>query len=167
MPEYPGDTDDPRYDGWSHLGDRYRCPLTDAELNCHHRASRLLAEQRETELRQMVHEGHRCAFVRLMGLLVEAGWVGSLREVALGGDERAGVTLAEYWVRRGDEAALRRETAVLPRTGLWLAGLLRDRGREREAVEVLTALATDAGADERHRQEAWGLLQRRTKRDES
>src|SRR5437773_11990746 len=124
MAEYRGDAEDPRYDGWSYLGDRYRCPLADAELSCHHRANRLLAERRDSELRQMVDEGHRCAFVRLMELLVDAERVEDLREIALGGDERAGVTLAEYWVQLGDEAALRREMVVLPRTGLWLAGLL-------------------------------------------
>jgi len=167
VPEYRGDADDPRYDGWSYLGDRYRCPLADAELSCHHRAGRLLAEQRDSELRQMAAEGHRCAFVRLMELLVEAERVEDLREIALSGDERAAVTLAEYWVRRDDEAALRWETAVLPRTGLWLAGLLKDRDRKREAVEVLTALAADVGADERHRQEARGMLQRWTRREVS
>jgi hypothetical protein len=50
-----------------------------------------------------------------------------------------GPTLAEYWVRRGDEAALRREMRTVPRTGLWLAQLLADCGRRDEAVEVLTA----------------------------
>lgn len=167
MTEYRGHADDPRYDGWSYLGDKYRCPLADGQLSCHHRARRLLVERRETDLRHMVDEDHRCAFVRLMELLVEAGRVGDLREIALGGDERAGVTLAEYGARRGDEAEPCRETAVLPRVGLWLAGLLRDRDREREAVEELTALATDIDVDERHRQEAQGVLRRWTRRDES
>lgn len=99
MTEYRGHADDPRYDGWSYLGDKYRCPLADGELSCHHRKRRLLVERRETDLRHMVDEGHRCAFVRLMELLVEAGRVGDLREIALGGDERAGVTLAEYGAR--------------------------------------------------------------------
>src|SRR5438093_1017049 len=124
--------------GWC---DDVRVTVFGAELSCHHRANRLLAEQRDSELRQMVDEGHRCAFVRLMELLVDAERVEDLREIALGGDERAGVTLAEYWVQLGDEAALRREMVVLPRTGLWLAGLLKDLGRHSEAVEVLTALA--------------------------
>jgi hypothetical protein len=52
--------------------------------------------------------------------------------MALARDERAGVTLAEYWTRRGDEAALRREMEVLLRTGLWLAGWLAEQGRRDE-----------------------------------
>jgi hypothetical protein len=44
----------------------------------------------------MAAEGHRCAFVRLMEFLVEAERVGDLRKIALGGDEHAGATLAEY-----------------------------------------------------------------------
>jgi hypothetical protein len=35
--EYRGDVDNPSYDGWSYLGDRYRCPLADDELSRHHR----------------------------------------------------------------------------------------------------------------------------------
>jgi hypothetical protein len=70
-------------------------------------------------------------------------------------------------VRRGDEAALRRETAVLRGTAWWLAGLLKDRERQHEAVQVLTALADNLGVDERHRQEARGMLQRRTRQDAS
>jgi hypothetical protein len=156
--EYRGDVDDPSYDGWSYLGDRYRCPLADDRLTCHHRANRLLAEQREDALRAMVDQGHRCAFVRLMQLLVAADRVADLRAMALAGDERAGVTLAEYWTRRGDEAALRREMQVLPRTGLWLAGWLAEQGRRDEAVQVLTELAGNVDADERDRQEADSVL---------
>jgi hypothetical protein len=76
------------------------------------------------------------------------------------GDERAGVTLAEYFVRRGDEAALRREVEVLPRTALWLAGMLKDQGRMADALEVLTALEANRGTDERHRDEARGMARR-------
>jgi hypothetical protein len=68
------------------------------------------------------------------------------------------VTLAEYWTRRGDEAALRREMQILPRTGLWLAGWLAEQGRRDEAVQVLTELAGNVDADERHRQEADSAL---------
>ena len=63
-----------------------------------------------------------------MELLVEADRVEALRAMAVAGDDRAGVTLAEYWVRRGDEAALRQEVEVWPRAGLWLAGMLDERG---------------------------------------
>jgi len=58
-------------------------------------------ERREDKLRQMADAGHRCAFVRLMELLVDASRVDTLRAMAVAGDNRAGVTLAEYWVRRG------------------------------------------------------------------
>lgn len=85
-------------------------------------------QRREDGLRQMADAGHRCAFVRLMELLVEADRVEALRAMAVAGDDRAGVTLAEYWVRRGDEAALRQEVEVWPRAGLWLAGMLDERG---------------------------------------
>ncbi len=165
MAEYRGDAEDSRYDGWSYVGDRYRCPVADAELGCHQRANRLLAERREGELRQMVDEGHRCAFVRLLELLVDADRVEDLREMALAGDERAGVALAEYWSRRGAGAALRHEARLLPRMGLWLARLLRDRGRSDEAMAVLTGLADDVHVDERHRAEAQGMLRRWTSRD--
>lgn len=162
--EYRGDVDNPSYDGWSYLGDRYRCPLADDELSCHHRANRLLAEGREDRLRAMIAHGHRCAFVRLMQLLVAADRVADLRAMALAGDERAGATLAEYWTRRGDEAALRREMQVLPRTGLWLAGWLAERGRQDEAVQVLNELEGNVDADERHRAEAHSALRRRASR---
>jgi hypothetical protein len=160
-----GNVDDP-HDGWSYLGDRYRCPLADKQLRCHRRADRLLAEGDESGLRQMADDGHRCAFVRLMELLVEAGRVEDLRAMALAGDDRAEVTLAEYWIRRGDEAALRGETSTLPRTGLWLAQLFRNDGRRDEAVQVLTTLAGDPDGDARHREEAQGLLRRWASRDE-
>ena len=60
--EYHGDEGDSRYEGWSYLGDRYRCPLADDELSCHLRANRLLMQRREDGLRQMADAGHRCAF---------------------------------------------------------------------------------------------------------
>jgi hypothetical protein len=162
--EYRGDVDDPRYDGWSYLGDRYRCPLADDELSCHHEANRLRTEQREDELRAMVVRGHRCAFVRLMELLVEADRVDDLRAMALAGDERAGVTLAEYWTRRSDEAALRDEIAVLPRSAGWLAGMLAQQGRLDEAAQVLRELVANADADPRHRDEALSLLKQLERR---
>lgn len=164
MDEYRGDVDDPRYEGWSYLGDRYRCPIADERLSCHHRANELLAGGDEAGLRRMVDDGHRCAFVRLMDLLVNADRVADLRELALAGDERAGVTLAEYLVRRGDEEGLRRETRVLPRTALWLAGMLRQSGRDGEALTVLTGLAADERADDPHREEARAALARWSRR---
>jgi hypothetical protein len=159
--DYRGDGEDPRYEGWSYLGDRYRCPLAEEELCCHLPASRLLLERREDELRQMVDAGHRCALVRLMKLLVGAGRVNDLRAMALAGDDRAGVTLAEYWVRRGDQASLRWEVDVWPRGGLWLAGMLDRRGASDEARQVLAALVDNPNADEQHRDEARGVLARR------
>jgi hypothetical protein len=163
--DYRGDVDDPRYEGWSYLGDRYRCPLADDELSCHRRANRLLAGRREDELRRMVDAGHRCAFVRPMELLVDAGRVEDLRAMAVAGEDRAGVTLAEYWVRRGDETALRREVETWPRAALWLAGMLERRGASGEATEVLTALANNPNADAHHREEARGVLTRRARRE--
>lgn len=59
----------------------------------------------------MVGQGHRCAFVRLMQPPVAGDRVADLREMALPGDQRAGVMLAKYRTRRGDEAALRRGDA--------------------------------------------------------
>jgi hypothetical protein len=156
--DYRGDDGDPRYEGWSYLGDRYRCPLADDELSCHVRANRLLMERREHDLRQMADAGHRCAFIRLMELLVDAGRVDALRAMAVAGDDRAGVTLAEYWVRRGDEAALRREVEVWPRAGLWLAGMLEGRGAAAEARDVLAALADSPNADAHHRTDARSAL---------
>jgi hypothetical protein len=112
----------------------------------------------------MIAHGHHCAFVRLTQLLVAAERVADLRAMAPAGDERAGVTLAEYWTRRGDEAALRREMQVLPHTGLWLAGWLAERGRRDEAVQVLNELEGNVDADERHRAKAHSALRRRASR---
>jgi hypothetical protein len=139
--------------------------LADDESSCHLRANRLLMQRRGDELRQMADAGHRCAFVRLMELLVDAGRVETLRAMAVAGDDRAGVTLAEYWVRRGDEAALRREVRVWPRAGLWLAGMLEGRGAYGEARGVLAALADNPNASGHHREEARSVLGRRRRLD--
>jgi hypothetical protein len=79
------------------------------------------------------------------------------------GDERAGVTLAEYWVHSGDEAALRREIELLPRTAFWLAAMLYGLERSDEAMQVLEALAANASAPERYREDARAMLRRRTR----
>ncbi|HEX5595264.1 MAG TPA: NUDIX domain-containing protein [Micromonosporaceae bacterium] len=98
---YDGETDQQRYDGWSYLCDRDVCPLADAHRTCHRRANLLYAQGRETALRKMSADGHRCAFVRLMQLLVEKDDIAALRALAAGGDDRAAVTLREYLLRHG------------------------------------------------------------------
>lgn len=118
-------------------------------------------ERREDELRQMAEAGHRCAFVRLMELLVDAGRVDALRAMAVAGDDRAGVTLAEYWVRHGDEAALRQEATAWPRAGLWLAEMIEAREAFDEARDVLVALADNPNASAHHREATFSLLARR------
>ncbi|HEV7898060.1 MAG TPA: NUDIX domain-containing protein [Planosporangium sp.] len=123
---YAGDADDDRYADWAYLSDRYVCGLADSHRTCHRRANLLLAQGRDDALRAMTAEGHRCAFVRLMRLLVASNRVEDLRQIAAAGDDRATFTLYEYLSRRytGDDltAALRREATVLPRMNGWLAG---------------------------------------------
>jgi 8-oxo-dGTP pyrophosphatase MutT (NUDIX family) len=144
---YSGDDDDDRYADWAYLCDRYVCDLADAHRTCHRRANLLLAQGRDDALRAMVAEGHRCALVRLMRLLVDSNRVEDLRQIAAAGHDRATFTLYEYLSRRytGDDltAVLRREATVLPRMNVWLAGRLADSGRIDEALELLETLKTD------------------------
>nr|WP_240948028.1 NUDIX domain-containing protein [Planosporangium mesophilum] len=156
---YPGDDDD-RYADWTYLSDLYVCPLADAHRTCHRRADLLLAQGRDDALRAMTDEGHRCAFVRLMRLLVDTNRVEDLRQIAAAGDDRATLTLYEYLSRRyaGDDltAALRREATVLPRMNLWLAGRLAEARRTDEALSLLENLT----ADPRYGDEARRVRQR-------
>jgi 8-oxo-dGTP pyrophosphatase MutT (NUDIX family) len=144
---YAGDGDDERYAGWAYLSDRYVCDLADSHHTCQRRANLLLAQGRDDALRAMAAEGHRCALVRLMRLLVDSNRVEDLRQIAVAGDDWATVTLYEYLSRRytGDDliTALRREATVLPRMNVWLAGRLADAGRVDEALELLEPLRTD------------------------
>jgi hypothetical protein len=142
QPYQGDDPDDERYTGWSYLGDRYVCPLADEDRTCHRHANELLTEGNEDELRAMAADGHRCAFVRLMELLVELDRTEDLRNMALQGDGRADTTLMEYLYHRKDQEGLRREAAHLPNANLYLAQLLADDHQFDEALNVLAELET-------------------------
>jgi hypothetical protein len=144
------DSADERWRGWSYLGDRYVCPLADDDRTCHRQANALYDSQDETELRGLAAVGHRCAFVRLMQLLVEQDRVDDLRQMALQGDGRAEVTLLEYLHHHGDRDGLRREARGLPRANLYLAELLADQGDLKDALAVLARAESDADPEHTH-----------------
>ncbi|MBV1855562.1 hypothetical protein KUA19_36090 [Catellatospora sp. NEAU-YM18] len=126
--------------GWSYYRRYYVHDSVEEYAACDLLLAGLAEPDREGELRAEVDRGNLCAFVRLIGILVDDHRLDDLRELARDGDGRAFVTLMQLLVRREAEAQLRQESVEFPWATSWLAALLVRQGRVDAALEVLDSL---------------------------
>ncbi len=131
--------------GWSYYRRYYVHDSAEATAACDLKLAGLAEPGREWELRAEVAQGNGCAFVRLIGILVDDDRLDDLRDLGRAGDDRAFVTLMQLLVRRGAETQLRRESVEFPSALYWLSALLARLGRVDEAIEALRSLSQHVG----------------------
>ncbi|MFQ6396411.1 hypothetical protein ACLMAJ_23420 [Nocardia sp. KC 131] len=142
---YSIDTAD-QWAGWSYYGAAHRYDIHDtpeATSACAQAMDRLETAADEARLRELAHDGDRCAFIRLIEIMVDADRVDDLRLLARGGDDRAFATLMEYLVRTNSIDRLRAEAPEFASARLWLAQLHFHRGEHEAGLAELEAMESD------------------------
>lgn len=142
---YPYDAD--QWEGWSYYGAAHRYDIhgaPEAALACAEIMDRLEAAGDEIRLRELAYDqGNRCAFIRLIEILVDADRVDDLRRLARDGDGRAFTTLMEYLVRTNSIDRLRAEVPEFASARIWLAQLHFRRGEVEAGLAELEAAESD------------------------
>lgn len=152
--------------GWSYYRRYYVHDSVEQAAACEQTLAGLAEPGREGELRAEVADGNLCAFVRLIGILVDGERFDDMRDLARDGDGRAFATLMELLVRRGDQARLRAESVEFPAAGYWLAALLVRQGAVDEALDVLRDLSRLADHEHGARSQIVSVLRQAGRVDE-
>ncbi|MDA3648620.1 hypothetical protein LZ318_17005 [Saccharopolyspora indica] len=98
----------------------------------------------EVRLRELgFGDGDRCAFIRLIEILVDGDRLDDLRILARDGDGRAFTTLMELLFRTDRVDQLRAEADEFPSARLWLAQLHLRRGEVDAGLAELAAAELD------------------------
>lgn len=143
---YSTDTAD-QWAGWSYYGAAHRYDIhgtPEATSACTRAMDQLEAAADEARLRELAYNnGDRCAFIRLIEIMVDADRVDDLRLLARGGDGRAATTLMEYLVRSDNIDRLRAEASEDASARLWLAHLHFRRGEHETGLAELEAMESD------------------------
>jgi hypothetical protein len=142
---YSTDTAD-QWAGWSYYGAAHRYDIHDtpeATSACTQAMDRLETAADEARLRELAHDGDRCAFIRLIEIMVDADRIDDLRLLARDGDGRASTTLMEYLVRTNNIDRLRAEASRDASARLWLAHLHFRRGEDEAGLAELEAIESD------------------------
>lgn len=137
---------------WSYYGaaHRYAVHRTAGEArDCAWRMDRLEADGNEARLRELAGAGDRCAFIRLIEIMVDGDRIEDLRVLARAGDGRAFSTLMEYLVATDNTEQLRAEIAEFAEARGWLAQLYLDRGEHEAGLAELAAMENEAGPESR------------------
>ncbi|GAB2661630.1 hypothetical protein GCM10027088_45020 [Nocardia goodfellowii] len=133
--------------GWSYYGAAHRYDIhdtTEAGAACAQAMDQLETAADEARLRELAYDnGDRCAFIRLIEIMVDADRVDDLRLLARGGDDRAATTLMEYLVRTDSIDRLRAEASEDASARLWLAHLHFRRGEDEAGLAELEAMESD------------------------
>ena len=142
------DTDDAdEWAGWSYYGAAHRYDMHDtpeATLACTQTMDRLESAADEERLRELAYDdGDRCAFTRLIEIMVDGDRVDDLRLLARDGDGRAFATLMEYLFRTGSTDRLRAEVAEFANARMWLAQLHFRRGEADAGLAELETMESD------------------------
>ncbi|MEV4125747.1 hypothetical protein [Nocardia sp. NPDC049707] len=143
---YSSDTAD-QWAGWSYYGAAHRYDIhgtPEATSACTQAMDRLETAADEARLRELAYDdGDRCAFIRLIEIMVDADRVDDLRLLARGGDDRALTTLMEYLVRTNSIDRLRAQAPEFASARLWLAQLHFHRGEDEAGLAELEAMESD------------------------
>lgn len=133
--------------GWSYYGAAHRYDVhgtPEATSACARTMDQLEAAADEARLRELAFaNGDRCAFVRLIEIMVDADRLDDLRFLARGGDDRAFTTLMEHLFRAERVDQLRAEVAEFASARLWLAQLHLRRGEVDAGLAELAAAERD------------------------
>ncbi|MBF6351898.1 MULTISPECIES: hypothetical protein [Nocardia] len=133
--------------GWSYYGAAHRYDVhgtPEATSACTQAMDRLESAADERRLRELAFgDGDRCAFIRLIEMLVDSDRVDDLRLLARRGDDRAFTTLMEYLVHTNSIDRLRAQAVEFPGARLWLAQLHFRRGENERGLAELEATESD------------------------
>ncbi|MFI6369199.1 hypothetical protein ACIBG0_41630 [Nocardia sp. NPDC050630] len=132
--------------GWSYYSAAHRYDIhgtPEATSACAQTMDRLEAAADEARLRELAYDGDRCAFIRVIEIMVDADRVDDLRLLAHDGDDRAFATLMEYLVRTNSIDRLRAEAPEFASARLWLAQLHFRRGEDEAGLAQLEAMESD------------------------
>ncbi|RKT83942.1 hypothetical protein SAMN05421805_11284 [Saccharopolyspora antimicrobica] len=133
--------------GWSYYGAAHRYDVhgtPEAASACARAMDQLEAAGDEARLRELaLADGDRCAFVRLIEVMVDGDRIDDLRALARGGDDRAFATLMELLFRTDRVEQLRAEVGEFASARLWLAQLHLRRGEVDAGLAELAAAELD------------------------